>query len=678
MPILGSRGAASLKGWGFAGVGRPAAPVNVTADKDADGNFTVRFSLAYDGGSPITSVTAVSSPGNITATTNSPSSGTVSMTGLLTLGTTYTFVVYATNAIGNSVNSQASNSLLAAKRPGIPTIGTISVNSLNSVSVPFTAGADNGSTITSFRLFGKIGSTSMTPSPLATLNQSTSGTFSVNGLSPNTTYTFDMDAVNGVASSGNSASKQITIPLPSYTISTNLFTSGGTEYAGEGDSVRIDVLANLTASPKTVYWRISGTGITLSDFTGLTALTGSLSVSSDATSSVSFGVAADATTEGSETFTFEFFTDSARTTSWATTGLGANQVTVSGNPRTIQIGDTSLTPITYSVSSPSSVNEGSNANFTVTTTGIGTTTLYWTTLHGSTNSSDLSPNSGSVSISGDSGSFSIYVNADATTEGSEYFYVYLRTGSTSGTIVYTAGPVYINDTSQTPLPTITGVNLKLMDSWYLTYPPNTSYKQRAAYLENLSAGNVSYSFSTPGLTRDATSSPSAASGTSFQGSGIYITFIAPHSQATVYVTLSKAGYQDTTLSLVVTANTVYSPYNFSRGFPQESGLSGTALTYAQQIAESVYETISTPYTATVNGVTGTWYGLGRRIDYSGASYWPGQLIANGWTPTSQAWYNGFFTAVNAAGAGNPDYDASRTSSKSFRTGMGYNKISDRP
>jgi hypothetical protein len=62
---------------------------------------------ANTGGTPITSYTAVSSPGNITATgTTSP----ISVPGL-SGSTTYTFTVYATNLVGDGPASSASNSV---------------------------------------------------------------------------------------------------------------------------------------------------------------------------------------------------------------------------------------------------------------------------------------------------------------------------------------------------------------------------------------------------------------------------------------------------------------------------------------------------------------------------------------------------------------------------------------
>lgn len=678
MPVLGTRGAASIKSFGFAGVGRPAAPTNVTATRTSFAQIIVSWNAApYDGGSPITSYTVVSSPDNVSKTVSGTTSATMSEG--LTLGTTYTFIVYATNALGNSVNSQASNSQKLARAPNAPTGVTATVSNYNTVNVSFTAPTiDGGEPITSYTAYPFINNVIQT-SLATSISQAGSGTISVTGLTTGTTYTFKVLATNIIGNGAlSTASGSVTPAFPTYTISTNLFTTGGTETTSEGDNVQIRVDANETASAKTVYWRISGTNITTSDFTGITSLTGSLSVASNARSTVSFGIAADSFTEGSETFTFEFFTDSARTISWQTSGIASTTINVNGNPRTIQIGDTSLTPITYSLSGPSSVNEGANANFSVTTTGIGSTTLYWTTLHGTSNSSDLSPNSGSVSISGDSGSFSIYVVADATTEGSEYFYVELRTGSTSGSVVATSNIVYINDTSITPPPTLNAS--ASLNYNYTIFGPNSETK---AYYLRINKGSPSvtqnWSVSLGGLViNTGVSSPGTSSGNFNTTSNAFVTFQAPHSATTVTVTVSASGYTSYQESFSVPANSVYSPYNFSRGFPQESGQSGTTLAYAEQIANSVYETISTPYTTTSIGGRTTWYGLGRRIDYGGAAYWGAECVRLGITPSSQQFLNTFFNAVNAAGPGNPDYDAAITSSKSFRYGTGYDKFGDRP
>ena len=92
---------------------RPDAPIIGTAtlgNTEAIVPFTAPSS---DGGSPITSYTAISSPGGITGTLSQSGSGSITVTGL-TNSTAYTFTVTATNAIGTSLASAASNSVIPA------------------------------------------------------------------------------------------------------------------------------------------------------------------------------------------------------------------------------------------------------------------------------------------------------------------------------------------------------------------------------------------------------------------------------------------------------------------------------------------------------------------------------------------------------------------------------------
>ena len=104
-------------------------------------------------------------------------------------------------------------------------------------------------------------------------------------------------------------------------------------------------------------------------------------------------------------------------------------------------------PATYSITGPSSIDEGYTATFTVTTTNVpDSTTLYYTL----TNSSDFSTSSGSFVINSNSGSFTVTPTADAITEGAETFQIQIRTESVSGTIVSQTGNITINDTSIDP------------------------------------------------------------------------------------------------------------------------------------------------------------------------------------------------------------------------------------
>jgi hypothetical protein len=85
----------------------PTIETVVAGNQQATVPFTAPSS---DGGSAITSYTAISSPGGITGTISQSGSGSITVTGL-TNGTAYTFSVTATNAIGTSPASDASSSI---------------------------------------------------------------------------------------------------------------------------------------------------------------------------------------------------------------------------------------------------------------------------------------------------------------------------------------------------------------------------------------------------------------------------------------------------------------------------------------------------------------------------------------------------------------------------------------
>ena len=100
---------------------------------------------------------------------------------------------------------------------------------------------------------------------------------------------------------------------------------------------------------------------------------------------------------------------------------------------------------TYSVTGPSPVSEGQNVGFIVTTTNVADgTTLYWTI---ASNAGDFAITSGSFPINSNSGVANVTPNTDFTTEGTETFFIVIRTGSIAGSIVATSNVVTINDTS---------------------------------------------------------------------------------------------------------------------------------------------------------------------------------------------------------------------------------------
>lgn len=89
----------------------PGAPTIGTATQTGSTTATVAYTApASNGGATITQYDAISSPAGGTGTLVQAGSGTISVTGL-TGGTSYTFTVKATNSVGQSAASSASNSI---------------------------------------------------------------------------------------------------------------------------------------------------------------------------------------------------------------------------------------------------------------------------------------------------------------------------------------------------------------------------------------------------------------------------------------------------------------------------------------------------------------------------------------------------------------------------------------
>ena len=231
------------------GIAVPDAPTIGTAfagDAQASVSFTAPVS---DGGSAITGYTATSSPGDFTGTGTSP----ITVTGL-TNGTAYTFSITATNAIGTSNPSSASNSVTPATVPNAPTIGT-AVAGNGEASISFIAPSnDGGSPITQYTATSSPGGFT------GTLSQAGSGSITVSGLSNGTAYTFSVTATNAIGTSNPSSASNSVTPATVPDAPTI-----GTAFAGDAQaSVSFTAPVSDGGSAITGYTATSSPG----DFTG--------------------------------------------------------------------------------------------------------------------------------------------------------------------------------------------------------------------------------------------------------------------------------------------------------------------------------------------------------------------------------------------------------------------------
>jgi hypothetical protein len=107
-----------------------------------------------------------------------------------------------------------------------------------------------------------------------------------------------------------------------------------------------------------------------------------------------------------------------------------------------------------------SVNEGGTVFFDIATTGVPNgTDLFWSIFGGpNVTSADFVQSTGSFTITNDAGEVGVSIASDYITEGTEFFYLEVRVGSTVGNVVGTSRSVFINDTAFTFFFQVTGNN----------------------------------------------------------------------------------------------------------------------------------------------------------------------------------------------------------------------------
>ena len=231
----------------------PDPPTNVTATA-GDAAATVSWTApASDGGSPITGYTVTPSSGPTTTAAAGATSATVSG---LTNGTSYTFTVTATNAVGDSAASSPSTAVTPQAAPPTapdpPTNVTATAGDA-SATVSWTAPASNGgSAITGYTVTSSAGG--------ATTAAAGATSATVSGLTNGASYTFTVTATNAVGTSAASNVSNSVTPRAAATAVTTVQETapavsynswaGVTDPASSGGSYRISKTANATVSVK--------------------------------------------------------------------------------------------------------------------------------------------------------------------------------------------------------------------------------------------------------------------------------------------------------------------------------------------------------------------------------------------------------------------------------------------
>jgi len=264
----------------------PGAPTIGTATA-GNGEANVAFTAPTNyGGSAITGFTVTSSPGGITATgTSSP----ITVTGL-TNGTAYTFTVTATNAIGTSVASAASNSVTL-----IAVVNTLAIEGITPPAVgdtPVTAITPNAQ-FTGTVLWEHSGGTAAGATfdagreYTATITLTPETGFTLQGVAVNSFIVAGADTVTNPANSGvitavfpatgaltHAQRPNITTQPQNYTVNTNTaVTLSVAASVADGGNLSFQWFSNTTNS---TAGGTAITGATRATFSPLTGAAGTI------------------------------------------------------------------------------------------------------------------------------------------------------------------------------------------------------------------------------------------------------------------------------------------------------------------------------------------------------------------------------------------------------------------
>jgi hypothetical protein len=481
-------------------VGVPSAPTAVVANANVALGATVSWVAPNANGSSLTGYTITSNPAGASGTAG-PTATSAVINGL-TEGTTYVFLVSATNAYGTGPAGDSSGTAIVGV-PTAPTSVSANANVADGATITWSAPTSNGGTaVTGYTVIASGGG-----GQTATVSGSTL-TAKVTGLTPGQSYTFSVTATNAVGTGPAGVSGSVTAGAPPATPQFVFACPGTTGFlvswqavpGATGYKIYLSTTSPVNTATATVY-PVGRQGINFSDTTGTTyyfVVSATNSFGESAVSSEGSVLDAPSTAASNMLVVSEF--SSAAIEVWD----GFSGLT-GGNPtRTIQGANTGISrPLYGSLYVSAAFNTMFVSNSTANTVGI--------FANASTTSGNVAP---ARTLSGASTGLS---SPHGLVVDSQNQFLYVVSG--------TAINVYANacgiDGNVAPMAVISGSNtgLSTTDITALSFDPNNQDLYVANYTNVLVFHNPS-SFN--GATNVAPTRTISIAGTTVSAFGVYI------------------------------------------------------------------------------------------------------------------------------------------------------------